>query len=339
MKLKKIAKNERIFISGGAGMAGSAIYKALKKSGYGIEKYGGSILTPSRKELNLLNQNSVMDWFAFYKPTIVINAAAKVGGILANSTKPTDFLLENLKIQNNIIEASWINKTKRFLFLGSSCIYPKLAEQPLKEDYLLSNYLEETNQWYAIAKIAGIKLCEALRKQYNFDAISLMPTNLYGPGDNYHSINSHVMAALIRRFTEAVINSEDEVICWGTGEPLREFMHVDDLGRAVLFALEYWDPRDNNAPIDDNKKPLNFLNVGTNKEISIKELANKIAFYTGFKGNIKWDKSKPDGTPRKILNVDKFHSLGWKANISLDEGLRKTIRLIKNNKNIFKNID
>lgn len=238
---KKILLNEKIFIAGATGMAGSAICKALFRKGYG-HKNGGVILTTTRKELDLLDSNAVKLWFEVNKPTVVIIAAAKVGGIMANSSYPTQFILDNLKIQNNLIENSWLTGVKRLLFLGSSCIYPKFANQPIKEESLLSGQLEETNQWYGIAKISGIKLCEALRKQYNFDAISLMPTNLYGPGDNYHPQNSHVMASFIRKFYEASINSLPSVTCWGTGSPLREFLHVDDLGDAVVFALENWDP-------------------------------------------------------------------------------------------------
>ena len=256
-------------------------------------------------------------------PTVVIIAAAKVGGILANSLYPTQFLLDNLKIQNNLIENSWQTGVKRLLFLGSSCIYPKFAHQPINEESLLTGQLEETNQWYGIAKIAGIKLCDALRKQYNFDAISLMPTNLYGPGDNYHPQNSHVMASFIRKFYEASINSSPTVKCWGTGSPLREFLHVDDLGDAVVFALENWDPSSKNAPKDENNNKLTTLNVGTGKDISIKELALKISNLLNYKGKIIWDKSKPDGTPKKLLNIQKIQSLGWDPKISLSEGIKK----------------
>ena len=321
-----ISKRDKFFIAGSGGMVGSSIVRTLKKYNYGNEKLGGAILTPRKKELDLLRNNDVDDWFQNNKPSVVVLSAAKVGGIFANSNEPTQFLLENIKIQTNVIEAAWKNNVKRFLFLGSSCIYPKFAPQPIKEDYLLDGSLEETNQWYALAKITGIKLCEALRKQYDFDAISLMPTNLYGPGDNYHPQNSHVMAALIRKFCLAVKESENSVTCWGSGSPMREFMHVDDLAEAVFFCLRNWKPNYNNAPLDDNKKPLNFLNVGTGKEISIKELAEKIAMHAGFKGVINWDNSKPDGTPRKRLNVDKLNSLGWQAKIKLDEGIKATIK-------------
>ncbi len=325
---KKILLNEKIFIAGARGMAGSAICRSLCKNGYGRIN-GGQLLKPTRKELNLLDSNEVRKWFEINKPTVVIIAAAKVGGIYANSIYPTQFLLENLKIQNNLVENSWKTGVKRLLFLGSSCIYPKFAQQPINEDSLLTGQLEETNQWYGIAKIAGIKLCEALRKQYGFDAISLMPTNLYGPGDNYHPQNSHVMASFIRKFCEASINSSPSVKCWGTGNPLREFLHVDDLGDAVVFALENWDPNSRNAPKDENNKKLTTLNVGTGKDISIKELAFKISNLLNYKGKIIWDKSKPDGTPKKLLDIQKIQSLGWDPKISLSEGIKDTIESYK----------
>ncbi len=328
---KKITKNEKIFVAGSSGMVGSSICRELRRNNYGSKKYGGELLTPKRKDLNLLDKELVNTWFKNKKPSIVICAAAKVGGILANTTSPADFLIENLQIQNNIITAAWKNNVKRLLFLGSSCIYPKYANQPLKEEYLLNGDLEETNQWYAIAKIAGLKLCESLSKQYQFDAISLMPTNLYGPGDNYHPQNSHVMAALIRKFDEAIKNNLNSVTCWGSGSPLREFMHVDDLSKAILFCLEHWNPIDKEAPVDDKKNPLYFLNVGTGKEISIKSLSEMIANEFGFKGTIKWDKSKPDGTPRKKLNVDKINKLGWHAKIDLKKGIEETIIEYKKN--------
>ena len=314
-------------------MAGSAICRSLIKNGYGITN-GGKILKPSRKDLDLLDTNKVREWFKINKPSVVIIAAAKVGGILANSKYPAQFLLDNLKIQNNLIENSWQTGVKRLLFLGSSCIYPKFANQPIKEEALLTGQLEETNHWYAIAKISGIKLCEALRKQYNFDAISLMPTNLYGQGDNYHPQNSHVMASFIRKFYEASENSLPSVTCWGTGVPLREFLHVDDLADAVLFALENWDPSSINAPKDQNNMPLNILNVGTGEEISIKELALKISHLFNYKGLIVWDKKKPDGTPRKLLNIQKIKDLGWKPKITLEEGIKAAVESFKA-ENIF----
>ncbi len=322
---KYISKNEKIFIAGSSGMAGNAIVRSLKKAGYGDKNLNGELLLPTRKELNLLNYKDVEEWFETNKPTVVIIAAAKVGGILANSKFPYEFLLENMKIQNNIIETSWRNKVKRLVFLGSSCIYPKYAQQPIREESLLNGKLEETNEGYAIAKIAGIKLCESLRIQYGFDAISLMPTNLYGPNDNYHPEHSHAMASLISKFYNASINSLPTVTCWGSGSPEREFMHVHDLGEAVIFALEQWSPDSKDAPKDDYGKPLNFLNVGTGKDISIKLLAEKISSVVNFKGNIIWDKSKPDGTPKKQLDVSRILSLGWKPKISLEQGISETI--------------
>ena len=326
---KKIYLDDKIFIAGASGMVGSAICRNLKKNGYGDINKGGKLLTPSRNVLNLLNINEVEDWFNLNKPSVVVIAAAKVGGIFANSSMPTEFLLENLKIQTNLIETSWKTGVRRLLFLGSSCIYPKFASQPIEEESLLSGELESTNQWYAIAKISGIKLCEALRNQYNFDAVSLMPTNLYGPGDNYHPQNSHVMASFIRRFYEASKSSLPSVTCWGTGEPLREFLHVDDLGDAIVFALENWDPSLNDAPKDEHNNNLSILNVGTGKDISIKELAYKISNLVNYKGEIIWDKNKPDGTPRKLLNISKIKQLGWEPQISLDEGIKKSIESFK----------
>ncbi len=321
----KILLSDNIFVAGSSGMVGNAITKKLKEKGYGLNKYNGKLLTPKRKELNLLNSEYVNEWFSFNKPNIVILAAAKVGGILANSLNPADFLFENLKIQTNVIEASWKNNVKRLLFLGSSCIYPKYAPQPLKEEYLLRGELEQTNNSYALAKIAGIKLCESLNIQYGFDAISLMPTNLYGPKDNYDLESSHVFAALIRKFSDAIKYSQSSVNCWGSGNPLREFMHVDDLASAVIFALEKWNPNEKNAPKNTNGEKLYHLNVGTGKDISIKDLASKIAEFTSFKGDIFWDKSKPDGTPKKQLDISKIKSLGWEPEIELEEGLKKTI--------------
>ncbi len=322
---KKISLNEKIFVAGANGMVGSSICRALLKYNYG-EINGGEIFTPSRKELNLLNINSVMAWFKKNQPTVLVIAAAKVGGILANKNYPTDFLLENLKIQNNLLEAAKKFELKRILFLGSSCIYPKFAEQPMKEEFLLTGPLEPSNQWYALAKITGIKLCEALRIEHGIDAISLMPTNLYGPGDNYHLSESHVIAALIRKFYEAKINDKREVICWGSGSPLREFLHVDDLAEAVIFTLENWDPNSSKSPIDKYGNKLFFLNVGTGKEISIKDLANLIKNEISFSGNIIWDKNKPDGTPRKILDISRIRQLGWFPKISLREGISQTIK-------------
>lgn len=309
-----ITPADRIYVAGHRGMAGRAICRAFKRSGY------HQIITASRSELDLLDGGAVEAWFAKHQPTIVVLSAAKVGGILANSTYPADFLLENLKIQTNVIETAWHSGVRRLLFLGSSCIYPKFAEQPIKEEALLTGPLEPTNEWYAIAKIAGIKLCEALRAQHGFDAISLMPTNLYGPGDNYHPTNSHVLPGLIRRFQEAVDMKADVVTCWGTGTPLREFLHVDDLGNACVFALEHWYP---------GFGELGYLNVGTGVDLCIRDLAEAVSKATGFSGSIQWDTTKPDGTPKKQLDVSRLASLGWHASIPLAEGLASTVALFR----------
>jgi len=301
---------DRIFVAGHRGMAGSSIVRLLQQRGY------ENILTASRQDVDLVDAGAVSQWFNANRPDIVVLAAAKVGGIQANDTYPADFLLENLKIQNNVIESAWRSGSRRLLFLGSSCIYPKFADQPIREETLLTGSLEPTNEWYAIAKITGIKLCHALRLQYGFDAISLMPTNLYGPGDNYHSTNSHVLPALIRRFQEAHSFALPTVECWGSGTPRREFLHVDDLADAVLFCLEHWQP---------DPHGIQFLNVGTGTDVSIKELAESVASAVGFTGDITWDSSKPDGTPRKLLDVSRLASLGWKASIPLDIGLRQTV--------------
>lgn len=315
-----ITPADRIFVAGHRGMAGSAICRALQQSGYGDPQQGGALLTATRADLDLLDETAVRRWFEEQRPTVVVLAAAKVGGIHANNSDPADFLLENLKIQTHVIETAWRCGVRRLLFLGSSCIYPKFAEQPIREESLLTGSLEPTNEWYAIAKITGIKLCEALRRQYGFDAISLMPTNLYGPGDNYHPTNSHVLPALIRRFHEATETNSDRVICWGTGTPLREFLHVDDLGEACVFALERWQP----GPED-----LQFMNVGTGVDLTIRELAEAVAEATGFQGEICWDPTKPDGTPKKQLDVSRMAELGWKARIPLIQGLTKTVALFR----------
>ena len=327
--MKKISLKDNIFIAGANGMVGNAIYRAFKNAGYGNSKYGGKLLIPGRKDLNLLKKEDLFDWFNSNKPDVVILAAAKVGGILANSLNPVDFILDNIKIQTNVIEAAWRFNCKRLLFLGSSCIYPKFANQPIDESSLLSGELEKTNQWYAIAKISGIKLCEALRMQYNFDAICLMPTNLYGPKDNYDKKTSHVFPALIRKFYEAKVNSLPSVTCWGSGEPLREFMHVDDLGNASLFVLENWDPNDKKSPRNHENQPLTYLNVGTGLDIKISALADKIANALNYEGKIIWDINKPDGTPKKQLDISKIINLGWEPKINLDEGIKLTIESFK----------
>ena len=313
-----INKSDRIFIAGHTGMVGSAIKKKLFKKGY------SNLLLPKRKDLDLLNNNSVKDWFNTHNPDVVILAAAKVGGIQANFEFPGDFILENLKIQTNVVENSWKNDVKRFLFLGSSCIYPKFAPQPLKEKYLLTGPLEITNESYAIAKISGIKLCSAIKEQYGFDAISLMPTNLYGPRDNYHPTNSHVLPSLIRKFYNAKINNKSHVSCWGSGSPKREFLHVDDLAQAAVHILEKVSSN-NNLLFEEESRFNGIINIGTGKDISIKELAELISKETEYRGKIIWDKSKPDGTPRKLLDVSKANQLGWQAKIDIKTGIKLTI--------------
>ncbi len=325
-----IKPDDRFFVAGARGMAGSAICRALKDKGYGDGVKGGALLTPTRDELDLLDAEAVKAWYGDNKPDVVVLTAAKVGGIYANDTYPADFLLENLKIQTNVIEGAWKAGVRRLLFLGSSCIYPKFAEQPIREESLLTGALEPTNEWYAIAKITGIKLCESLRKQYGFDAISLMPTNLYGPGDNYHPENSHVLPALISRFHEAKKAGAESVMCWGTGSPMREFLHVDDLGNACVFALENWSALSSDAPKDDQGKSLAFLNVGTGVDLTIQQLAEAVAEAVGFKGTIEWDTSKPDGSPKKQLDVSQLKELGWQAKISLQDGLNDTIKAFVN---------
>ena len=323
--------NEKIFLAGGQGMVGNAIKKILTKNGYGNPSLGGIIFAPTRKQLDLLNYDALEDWYKLNKPTVVIIAAAKVGGIVANSEKPYDFIFENLKIETNIIELSRKFDVKKLLFLGSSCIYPRLSKQPIKEEYLLDGPLEPTNQWYALSKISGIKLCESLYIQYGLNAISLMPCNLFGPGDNYDLRNSHVVPALIRKFESAKINNKREVICWGTGEPLREFLYVDDLAEACIFALKNWDITSKDAPIDSSLNKLAWLNVGSGKEISIKDLAAKISHLIGYEGKIIWDREKPDGTPRKLLDTSRIRSLGWEPKISLDKGIKLAIEDFKKN--------
>ena len=314
-------------------MVGNAIVKALKKKGYCDIKKGGKLYKPDRKELNLLNYEDVIKWFKINRPKIVIVSAAKVGGIYANHNQPYDFISENLRISQNLIEAAWICESKRLLFLGSSCIYPKESKVPIKEEELLASSLEKTNEAYAIAKISGIKLCEAIRKQYKFDAISLMPTNLYGPGDNYSNKDSHVMASLIKKFILAKRNNLKKVVCWGTGKPLREFLHVDDLANACIDVLEKWDPNKTNSPKNKNGENLLYLNVGSGEEISIKNLANKIALLTNYKGDIFWEENKPDGTFRKKLDSTRIKSLGWEPKIKMDDGIVQVIQNIEKSLN------
>jgi len=321
---KKISLDSRIFIAGANGMVGRATLRKLQELGYGEKENNGIIFTPSRKELDLTDFNKVESWFSNNKPNVVILAAAKVGGIEANRSQPADFILNNLKIQANVIELSYKYNVKRLLFLGSSCIYPKFAKQPLKEEYLLSGDLEQTNQMYSIAKIAGLKICESLKLQYDFDAISLMPTNLYGPFDNYTDGQSHVLPALLKRFVNAVKNNEKVVSCWGDGSPLREFLYVDDLASAIVFALENWFPNKNVQ--NSSNKNIFYLNVGSGEEISIRNLAEKISVLTNFKGDIEWDPEKPNGNPRKMLDSSRIFDMGWSPKTSLDEGIKKTYR-------------
>ena len=316
--MKTINKTDSIFIAGQSGMVGSAITRKLKENGY------QNLLVPSRKTLDLLDYKSTENWFKKYNPDVVILAAAKVGGIDANFKYPGDFILENLKIQTNVIDNAWKNNAKKFIFLGSSCIYPKFAQQPLKEEYLLNGPLEITNEAYAIAKIAGIKLCAALKNQYNFEAISLMPTNLFGPGDNYHPLNSHVLPSFIRKFYLAKSQKERKVICWGSGSPRREFLFVDDLADALIFVLE--NVSSNNRLLYNQKGQYHgILNIGTGEDITIKELANLISNEMDFDGQIHWDTGKPDGTPRKLLDVSKINELGWLASTEIKHGIKKTI--------------
>lgn len=295
-------KSSKIYIAGHRGMVGSAIHRKLISEGY------TNIITRTSKELDLRNQTLVDAFFQTEQPEYVFLAAAKVGGIMANNTYRADFLYENLQLQNNVIHAAYANKVKKLMFLGSSCIYPKLAPQPLKEEYLLTGTLEPTNEPYAIAKIAGIKMCEAYRAQYGCNFISVMPTNLYGINDNYHPENSHVLPALIRRFHEAKVNNTDHVEIWGTGSPLREFMYSDDLADACYFLMMNYNESD-------------FVNIGTGHDLSIKDLANLVKQVLGYEGAITFDTSKPDGTPRKLMDVSKLHSLGWKHKTELAEGI------------------
>ncbi len=303
-------KNAKIYVAGHRGMVGSAIVRKLEKEGY------ANIVTCTSTDLDLRNQQAVNGFFATEKPAYVLLAAAKVGGIVANNTYRADFIYENLMIESNIIHASYVHKVTKLLFLGSSCIYPKLAPQPLKEEYLLSGYLEHTNQPYAIAKIAGIELCDAYRAQYGCNFISAMPTNLYGPNDNYDLEKSHVLPALLRKFVTAKRNGEKEVVLWGSGTPRREFLHVDDLAKACLFLMEKY-----------NEDGL--VNIGVGEDLTILELAILLKKIVGYEGQIIPDTSKPDGTPRKLMDVSKLTSLGWKASIGLGEGIARVYEEVK----------
>ncbi|WP_425058550.1 GDP-L-fucose synthase [Sporomusa carbonis] len=304
-------KDAKIYVAGHRGLVGSAIVRKLQSEGY------TNLLLRTSTELNLTNQAAVQKFFSEEKPDYVFMAAARVGGILANNSYPADFIYDNLMIEANVINASYQSNVKKLLFLGSSCIYPKLATQPLKEDYLLTGSLEPTNEWYAIAKIAGIKLCQAFRRQYGCSYISVMPTNLYGPNDNFDLETSHVLPALLRKFHEAKINGQSNVTVWGTGTPVREFLYVDDLADACLFLMQHYSEE-------------GIVNIGTGVGLTIRELAQKIKMVVGFEGELLFDVTKPDGTPIKINDVSLLRSLGWEAKTDLDSGLRLTYEWYKN---------
>nr|WP_319800279.1 GDP-L-fucose synthase [Flavobacterium sp. N3904] len=310
-------KDSIIYIAGHNGMVGSAIWRTLAAQGY------LNIIGASSKELDLRKQKDVRDYIRKTKPDVIIDAAAKVGGILANNDFPYQFLMENMQIQNNLINEAHRLGVDKFIFLGSSCIYPKLAPQPLKEEYLLTGPLEPTNEWYALAKITGVKACESIRKQFDKDFVSLMPTNLYGTHDNFDLNSSHVMPAMIRKFYEAKQNNNAVVVLWGTGTPKREFLFVDDMAKAVVYALE-------------NQLPDYLYNVGTGEDLTIKELATKIQKIIGHTGEIIWDDTKPDGTPRKLMDVSKMHNIGWKHQVDLEDGIKKTYKWFLENIENFK---
>lgn len=312
-------KSAKIYVAGHRGMVGSAICRALKAAGY------SNIISKTSAELDLRDQQRVNSFLEIVRPQVIIDAAARVGGILANNENPYTFLMENLQIQNNLIQGAHVFDVKKFIFLGSSCIYPKLAQQPLKEEYLLTGPLEPTNEWYAIAKIAGVKACQAIRKQFGKDFVSLMPTNLYGPYDNFDLKTSHVLPAMIRKFYEAVIQDHAPVKLWGSGTPMREFLHVDDLAQAVLFAI-------------NNELPYHLYNAGTGTDVTIKNLAEVIKKATGHQGEILWDTSKPDGTPRKLMDSSKLNNYGWSAKIDLEQGIKSTLEWFINNQRSFKEV-
>ena len=314
-----ITKSTKIYIAGHRGMVGSAIWRALKSKGY------SNLIGKDSSDLNLRNQQAVDDFYNLEKPEVVVNAAAKVGGILANNDYPYHFLMENMQIQNNLIDGAFKTGVEKFIFLGSSCIYPKFAPQPLKEEYLLTDSLEPTNEWYAIAKITGVKACQSIRKQFDKDYVSLMPTNLYGYNDNFDLKSSHVLPAMIRKFHEAKENNHSPVTLWGSGTPMREFLFVDDLAQAVIYALE-------------NKLYEYLYNVGSGNDITIKELAKTIQKIVGHQGEIVWDILKPNGTPRKLMDVSKMKDIGWTYSIELDEGIKKTYKWFLENINNFKEV-
>lgn len=319
IKDTKMNKDAKIYIAGHNGMVGSAIWRTLTAKGY------TNLIGASSKELNLRDQQAVKDFMAAEKPEVIIDAAAKVGGILANNDFPYQFIMENMQIQNNLIDTALQSGVEKFIFLGSSCIYPKLAPQPLKEESLLTGTLEPTNEWYAIAKITGVKACQAIRKQFDKDYVSLMPTNLYGTNDNFDLTTSHVLPAMIRKFHEAKENGNTPVSLWGSGTPMREFLFVDDMAQAVVFALE-------------NKLPDYLYNVGTGEDLTIKELAETIQKITGHQGEIIWDATKPDGTPRKLMDISKMRALGWKHQVQLEEGIQKTYDWFLENIDRFKEV-
>ena len=314
-----IQKDTKIYIAGHNGMVGSAIWRILNSKGY------TNLVGASSKDLDLRNQQAVKDYFTIERPEVVIDAAAKVGGILANNNFPYQFLMENMQIQNNLIDTALNTGVEKFIFLGSSCIYPKFAPQPLREDYLLTDSLEPTNEWYAIAKITGVKACESIRNQFSKDYVSLMPTNLYGTRDNFDLNSSHVLPAMIRKFHEAKENNNSPVKLWGSGKPMREFLFVDDMAEAVVFALE-------------NELPEYLYNVGTGEDLTIKELAEIIQDITGHKGEILWDAEKPDGTPRKLMDVSKMHALGWKHKVNLKSGIQETYNWFLENAGKYKEV-
>lgn len=305
-------KDPKIFVAGHRGLVGSAIVRALQKEGF------TNLVLKTRQELNLLDQRAVAEFFAREKPEYVFLAAAKVGGIMANKTYPADFIYGNLEVQNNVIHNAYLSKVKKLLFLGSSCIYPKLCPQPIKEEYLMTGPLESSNQAYALAKIAGIFMCQSYNEQYGTNFISLMPTNLYGPNDNFDLAEAHVLPAMLRKFHEAKLKKEPHVTMWGTGSARREFLHVDDLAEATLFLMENYNDSD-------------IINIGTGEDVTIKELAEKIKDVVGYEGEIIWDTTKPDGTPRKLLDVSKLRALGWKHSTPLDEGISSIYEWFKEN--------
>jgi len=312
-------KDIKIYIAGHRGMVGAAIWRTLESKGY------TNLIGRGSSELDLRDQVAVERFFKQESPEVVIDAAARVGGILANNDFPYQFLMENMQIQNNLIDTALKNNVEKFIFLGSSCIYPKFAPQPLKEEYLLTDSLEPTNEWYAVAKITGVKACQAIRKQFGKDYVSLMPTNLYGTHDNFDLKSSHVLPAMIRKFHEAKLNGNQPVTLWGSGTPMREFLFVDDMAASVIFALE-------------NKLPEHLYNVGTGEDLTIKELAEMIQQVVGHSGDIVWDGSKPDGTPRKLMDISKMHQLGWKHQVELKEGIKRTYAWFLENEGQYKEV-